>query len=69
MDDATLAKIKGNDFKLLRVHNGDAEILGAELNGNALTIKTSKFSTYSIAIIKNGVTPTEATTEIKQNSG
>ena len=69
LDDSTLAKIKGNDFKLLRVHNGDAEILDAELNGNALTFKTSKFSTYSIAIIKNGVTPTEATTEIKQNSG
>lgn len=69
LDDATLAKIKDNDFKLLRVHNGDAEILDAELNGNALTFKTSKFSTYSIAIIKNKVTPTEATTETKQNSG
>ena len=69
LDDATLAKIKDNDFKLLRVHNGDAEILNAELNGNALTFKTSKFSTYSIAIIKNKVTPTEATTETKQNSG
>ena len=50
LDDATLAKIKGNDFKLLRVHNGDAEKLDAELNGNALTFKTSKFSTYSIAV-------------------
>ena len=69
LDDATLAKIKDNDFKLLRVHNGDAEILDAELNGNALTFKTSKFSTYSLAIIKNNVTPTEATTETKQNSG
>lgn len=69
LDDATLAKIKDNDFKLLRVHNGDAEILDAELNGNTLTFKTSKFSTYSIAIIKNKVTPTEATTETKQNSG
>ena len=69
LDDATLAKIKGNDFKLLRVHNGDAEVLAAELNGNALTFKTSKFSTYSIAVIKNGVKPTEATTETKQNSG
>lgn len=69
LDDATLAKIKDNDFKLSRVHNGDAEILNAELNGNALTFKTGKFSTYSIAIIKNGVTPTEATTETKQNSG
>lgn len=69
LDDATLAKIKDNDFKLLRVHNGDAEILDAELNGNALTFKTSKFSTYSIAIIKNKVTPTEAATETKQNSG
>lgn len=69
LDDATLAKIKGNDFKLLRVHNGDAEVLDAELNGNALTFKTSKFSTYSIAVIKNGVKPTEATTETKQNSG
>lgn len=69
LDDATLAKIKDNDFKLSRMHNGDAEILNAELNGNALTFKTSKFSTYSIAIIKNKVTPTEATTETKQNSG
>lgn len=69
LDDATLAKIKDNDFKLSRMHNGDAEILNAELNGNALTFKTSKFSTYSIAIIKNNVTPTEATTETKQNSG
>ena len=69
LDDATLAKIKDNDFKLSRMHNGDAEILDAELNGNALTFKTSKFSTYSIAIIKNKVTPTEATTETKQNSG
>ena len=69
LDDSTLAKIKGNDFKLLRVHNGDAEVLAAELNGNALTFKTSKFSTYSIAVIKNGVKPTEATTETKQNSG
>lgn len=69
LDDATLAKIKGNDFKLLRVHNGDVEVLNAELKGNALTFKTSKFSTYSIAVIKNGVTPTETTTETKQNSG
>lgn len=69
LDDATLAKIKDNDFKLSRMHNGDAEILNAELNGNALTFKTSKFSTYSLAIIKNNVTPTEATTETKQNSG
>ncbi len=69
LDDATLAKIKDNDFKLSRMHNGDAEILDAELNGNALTFKTSKFSTYSLAIIKNNVTPTEATTETKQNSG
>ena len=69
LDDATLAKIKGSDFKLLRVHNGDAEIIDAELNGNALTFKTSKFSTYAIAIIKNKVIPTEVTTETKQNSG
>ncbi len=55
LDNDTLTKLSGSkNIKVVRIHKGtdgveEIKELGANLNGNILTFKTSKFSTYVIA--------------------
>lgn len=35
-------------YKIILVHDGKAEIINAEINGNLLTFETDKFSTYAL---------------------
>lgn len=38
-------------YNVVRVHDGNAEVLPSEQNGNQLTFKTSKFSTYAVTYV------------------
>lgn len=44
-------------FHIIRVHDGIAEILPTDRNGNSLTFWTSKFSTYAISYVDVKETP------------
>ena len=38
-------------YNVIRVHDGNAEVLPSEQNGNQLTFRTSKFSTYAVTYV------------------
>lgn len=64
--------IRGKDgYKVVRVHNGVAEILNTTQNGNTLTFETDKFSTYAIIYDQAAVTTTEtqAQAAVSPNTG
>lgn len=49
LDDSTLAKVKGKEIYVGRIHGDEQLVLSyATLTGNALTFYTSKFSTFAI---------------------
>ncbi len=52
LDETNLSKIANKDVKIVRIHGNETTVLPNEdvkLNGNILTFKTNKFSTYVIA--------------------
>ena len=63
LNDATLKLLSGKDIKVVRIHTENEEekvdTLKAELNANALTFKTNKFSTYVVAYSEKA-TPTKS---------
>ena len=50
-------------YKVLRLHNGNVDILDCEVNGNKLSFETDKFSTYAIAYIDTKVSNNPATND------
>ncbi len=60
---------EGRTFKILRVHEGTAELLDATLNGNLLTFETDRFSTYAlVAVDKSSTTPSTSDNETTSSS-
>ena len=60
---------EGRTFKVLRVHEGTAELLDATLNGNLLTFETDRFSTYAlVAVDKSSTTPSTSDNETTSSS-
>ena len=57
LPDDIVDSIKNKTIKVARFHGGVLSMLDASLNGNILTFKTDKFSTYAI-IAYGAVTPT-----------
>lgn len=45
------------DFYIIRVHNGVAETLDSEVQGNEIVFSTNKFSTYALAYRDNTLPP------------
>ena len=57
LPDDIVDSIKNKTIKVARFHGGVLSMLDASLNGNILTFKTDKFSTYAI-VAYGAVTPT-----------
>ena len=57
LPDDIVDSIKNKTIKVARFHGGVLSVLDASLNGNILTFKTDKFSTYAI-VAYGAVTPT-----------
>ena len=57
LPDGIVDSIKNKTIKVARFHGGVLSMLDASLNGNILTFKTDKFSTYAI-VTYSAVTPT-----------
>lgn len=57
LPDDIVDSIKNKTIKVARYHGGVLSMLDASLNGNILTFKTDKFSTYAI-VAYGAVTPT-----------
>lgn len=57
LPDDIVDSIKNKTIKVARFHGGVLSMLDASLNGNILTFKTDKFSTYAI-VTYGAVTPT-----------
>lgn len=57
LPDDIVDSIKNKTIKVARFHGGVLSMLDANLNGNILTFKTDKFSTYAI-VTYGAVTPT-----------
>lgn len=57
LPDDIVDSIKNKTIKVARFHGGVLSMLDANLNGNILTFKTDKFSTYAI-VAYGAVTPT-----------
>ena len=57
LPDGIVDSIKNKTIKVARFHGGVLSMLDASLNGNILTFKTDKFSTYAI-VAYGAVTPT-----------
>lgn len=57
LPDDIVDSIKNKTIKVARFHGGVLSMLDASLNGNILTLKTDKFSTYAI-VAYGAVTPT-----------
>lgn len=57
LPDDVVDSIKNKTIKVARFHGGVLSMLDASLNGNILTFKTDKFSTYAI-VAYGAVTPT-----------
>lgn len=54
LSDAELEKIAGKEgVSLVRIHNGEAEVLEAKLNNNTLTFESKAFSTYALVYKRN----------------
>lgn len=53
LSDVELAKIKGEDVLLVRIHNGTAEVIDASLSGKVLSFKSDSFSTYALVYKRN----------------
>lgn len=58
----------GTDYKVIRVHDGSAEVLPTTQNGNQLTFESNRFSTYAIAYTPAETTPPEDSTDEDDDS-
>ena len=56
----TLDKIEGKIVKVVRIHDDETTVLDANLENNALSFKTNKFSTYVIAYAETKASPTKS---------
>ena len=69
LSDENVKALKGaKEIKVARFHGDEVTLLDAKLEGNILTFKTDRFSTYVVVAYKEAGSPSTPTPETKPNT-